>query len=190
MLQNNGRVSSNLLIALDESNHGRNYPEIRCATFSTHPQDSKIHKKPMFEKKSRTDQCLFANFSSRDYSFLYLFGRDFEMVAPRDLWGVVSASLSYDNVRENVSEFKIFEYFIDGENKGFDNPIRTKDIISEMIGVEKERVRVTYKAKLDELMFIANLSDNMAHYWFRKGTPKRIGKNPHQKGLLINKYLR
>jgi len=59
-----------------------------------------------------------------------------------------------------------------------------KDIISEVYGLERSRIKVTSGSNFDKKYKLVNLADEMAHYIFNNLTSERLSKNPHLKSFI------
>lgn len=164
-----------LYVGYDESNHSR-YPEVSVAVFSTFESDV---RRDSFEK-IRSHEKLFQRLTKRDYSFLLLYEEHY-LQFKKKTFGKVLSSLLKPKI--TTSNLEILDIFVDGE---WPKEIisYSKDLISDILEMERARVHIKTGARLDKKYPLVNIADELAHYLFRCCTLDQLINNPHKVKFL------
>ncbi len=171
-----------MYVGIDESNHGR-FPEIFVAVFSTF--DSDIEERS-FKKSRRNHKNLMRRLGRRSYSFLLYSSSDRKLFRERESYkevGAIVASLISPEILEQEDE-KILDIYIDGEHQ-HRTLVYCRDIVSNVLDIDKECVEVSCGPSLDEKLRIVNIADEIAHWLYRKQPLNDLANKKQRRELLI-----
>jgi hypothetical protein len=167
-----------LFIAYDESNHGR-FPEICVAVFSLNSKDFEKYSNPTSKKHSGADD-FSGKLITKDYSLLLLNQIDKERIKENELLGRILGSLTIQKLNFFDGSFS---FLIDGEwaKSKLDY---TKDFISEINSIEKEKISIQCGKDFDKLYPLVNFADEIAYWHYKNSTPEKLSTNVHLVSLL------
>ena len=172
-----------VIVGIDESNHGRD-DEIFIAIFSRYKEDIASGKYKKIKNFSRVNKArMFSYLSKRDYSLVVLQSVVRDILPKAKLIGTIVASL-LQNLKSD--QFDKLQVYLDGTWRK-DQQLYIKDYTSEVLEVEKPRIRLYSGPRYDEKYFIVNLADAMARYTFRKKTYADLSDDHHRNDILITK---
>ena len=173
-------MSRALYIGADESNNGRAF-EIHTAVFSIHPSDAVEVPKENLLPKIRKHRNIFNRFRNRAYSFLLFTDSDRERIPKSERVGAIISSLLYEEF--DWPEFDSFHFLLDGDRNHHELDLLVDIVTDKIPKIDASKISISYGGKFDQRYLVVNLADQLAHYFFRKGTDY-VSEHKDRKALL------
>ena len=177
-----------IFFGFDETNHKhKKLPEIIVSVSSLEIEDIQRRKmKKQRPYKSVRRKIPNNNYfdplpleMSRDYSFLIAQASDYERHG-EDFQGIVTASLIYGEVPCDIEEIYLA---YDGRLPQKERE-RIKDLVSEIVGFDRETIKLRGGPGYDTLYPIVNLADAIAYKLFQTKTLEELSLDKKRKSLL------